>query len=70
MGVLLNEIISNMKLSDEDKSNTDYINDVERIILQEYYRKLVAADLAHRFYISRTKLMTDFKKKTGKTINE
>lgn len=70
LGVLLNEIISDMKMSAENKSNTDYIDDVERIILQEYDRKLIATDLANRFYISRTKLMTDFKKKTGKTINE
>lgn len=70
LGILINFIVDSMKISENLQSHTDYIDDVERIILREYGNKLIATDLADRFYISRTKLMTDFKKKTGKTINE
>lgn len=47
-----------------------YIDDVLRVILSEYDKKLVAKDLAARFFVSRTKLMIDFKNKTGKTLVE
>ena len=70
LGIVLTEIIANMDPTATDANRTSYIDDVERIILQAYGSKLLATDLANRFYISRTKLMTDFKKKTGKTLNE
>lgn len=41
----------------------DYIN-------EHYTEKIVAQDLADRVYIGRTTLMTQFKKYTGKTLNE
>ena len=52
------------------KQNESYIDDVIRTILNEYPKKLVAEELAARFFVSRTKLMTDFKRKTGKTLLE
>ena len=48
----------------------NYIDAVVRTILNEYSTKLVAEDLAARFFVSRTKLMTDFKNKIGKTLLE
>lgn len=47
-----------------------YIDAVVRTILNEYHTKLVAEELASRFFVSRTKLMTDFKSKIGKTLLE
>ncbi len=41
----------------------DYING-------HYMEKIVAKDLADKLYIGRTTLMTQFKKYTGKTLNE
>ena len=70
LGILLNVVIDSMKASAELQNHNNYIDEVERIILQEYGSKLVATDLANRFYISRTKLMTDFKRKTGRTLTE
>ena len=46
-----------------------YINDILHFIAENYGSKLVAADMANRFYISRTKLMADFKLITGTTLN-
>lgn len=46
-----------------------YINDVLRFIAENYGEKLIAADIANRFYISRTKLMADFKLITGITLS-
>ena len=46
-----------------------YINDVLHFIAENYGEKLIAADIADRFYISRTKLMADFKLITGTTLN-
>ncbi len=69
LGILLNEILSGKKALQANNSKS-YIDDVERLILNEYGNKLIAADLADKFFVSRTKLMTDFKKKTGKTLSE
>ena len=52
------------------RQKESYIDDVLRVILKEYDKKLVAEELAARFFVSRTKLMTDFKSKTGKTLVE
>lgn len=47
-----------------------YIGEVMRYIGARYSERLVAEEIATRFFVSRTKLMTDFKKKTGKTLLE
>ena len=69
LAILLNEI-SNINKSTQPNGCKSYIDDVERLILSEYGSKLIAAELADKFFVSRTKLMTDFKKKTGKTLSE
>lgn len=52
------------------KQKESYIDAVVRVILNEYNTKLVAEALASRFFVSRTKLMIDFKNKIGKTLLE
>ncbi|MBE6761468.1 MAG: helix-turn-helix domain-containing protein [Ruminococcaceae bacterium] len=52
------------------KQKENYIDDVLRYILKDYDKKIIADDLASQFFVSRTKLMTDFKSKTGKTLVE
>lgn len=73
--VLLLRFILNVIASERGKSApgelpASYIDNVMRIVLNEYSSKLLAADLARRCFIGRTKLMTDFKNKTGKTLLE
>ena len=46
------------------------IDDAMRIILNEYPQKLISSEIASRCFVSRTKLMTEFKKKTGYTLLE
>lgn len=47
-----------------------YINEVLNYIKENPAEKLLIEDLARRFYISRSKLMGDFKKATGITIGD
>lgn len=67
IGVVFNEAGSDQRYGRQKES---YIDDVLRVILKEYGEKLIADELAARFFVSRTKLMTDFKAKTGKTLVE
>ncbi len=52
----------------QDIGIDDYIVDVLRYIAENYDKRLTAEEIAHRFFVSRTKLMIDFKMGTGKTL--
>ena len=54
----------------EEKSIPQPICEALDYINERYMEKIVAKDLADKLYISRTTLMTQFKKYTGKTLNE
>ena len=45
-----------------------YINDVLAYIEKNYSKKLVAGEVAAYFFVSRTKLLSDFKQQTGMTL--
>ncbi len=47
----------------------DYIVNALSYIENHYQEKIIASDLAEKLYISRTTLMTAFKKHTGVTLN-
>lgn len=70
LGFILNVIAAERKDPSSSELPASYIEDVMRIILNEYPTKLLASELAARCFVSRTKLMTDFKKKTGNTLLE
>ena len=66
--IKINEIFKTTDLTPVKLTGT-YINDVISYIELHYAEKITLEDLASVFYISRTKLSTDFKKTTGMTIN-
>ncbi len=47
-----------------------YIHDTLLYVAEHYNEKIVAANLAEKLHISRTTLMTNFKKHTGHTLND
>ena len=52
-----------------EKITNTYINEVIYYIENHFTEHILSEDLAARFFVSRTKLMNDFKKTTGLTIN-
>lgn len=68
---LLSRLLEWTDRCEENPNQTpDYIMKTLAYIEEHYNERLVAADLASRFYISRTTFMTAFKKYTGITLNE
>ncbi len=51
------------------KITNTYINEVIYYIENHFNERILSDDLAARFFVSRTKLMNDFKKVTGLTVN-
>ena len=66
--IKINEIFKTTDLTPIKLTGT-YINDVISYIELHYAEKIPLEDLANIFYVSRTKLSTDFKKTTGMTVN-
>ena len=66
--IKINEIFKTTDLTPVKLTGT-YINDVISYIELHYSEKITLEDLANIFYVSRTKLSTDFKKTTGMTVN-
>lgn len=52
------------------KNPPDFIMEAISYIENNYPQKITASVLAQKLYVGRTKLMTDFKKHTGKTLGE
>lgn len=52
-----------------EKITGTYINEVIYYIEKHFNEKLVAEELAARFFVSRTKLLNDFKKASGMTLS-
>lgn len=69
--VLLNtaELYKSKFNSDECHLET-YISDVIKYLNDNLTSKLIIEDIAHSFFVSRAKLINDFKKATGTTVGE
>ncbi|MBQ7045944.1 MAG: helix-turn-helix transcriptional regulator [Clostridia bacterium] len=52
------------------RSRTAYIHHVMQYLAENYQENITLEELAQRYYISRAKLVCDFKKQNGMTINE
>ena len=66
--IKINEIFKATDLTPVKLTGT-YINDVISYIELNYAEKITLESLSNIFYVSRTKLATDFKKTTGMTVN-
>lgn len=67
---LLSLIADNTKKSDPLSPMPEYITNTLSYINEHYSEKIISGEIAAKFKIGRTTLMTSFKKFTGTTINE
>lgn len=67
---LLSFVVDNTKSSKTLSPMPEYITNTLSYINEHYDEKIISGEIASKFKIGRTTLMTGFKKYTGTTINE
>ncbi len=65
---IISQIISSQDNSAINSGKYFYIGEVLSHISENFSQKLSADDIARQFFVSRAKLMTDFKRVTGETL--